>query len=310
MRQHFTNFEIFTSVLSGYDLDIRQIDCGLFSASLQQIQHGGVFINRLTTSRRLEVSGNPPPGLRTFGIPTVNCQPFTWRNQNSSGNTIQIYKENTELALITHPLFEAIDISITEEAFNSLSQQWGFPELDKLIGTKEMAVCEPVRMQQLRNLLKHICVAVEDKTNAHEYNTDLQNIIENEVPYLLAETLMTAETLVVKSTPEKRTLALKTAVEYIHSTPLDAISLSTFCRDNAINIRTLQRAFLEQYGISPKYYVQTLRLNNIHKALIHSDPACTRIYDIADSHGYWHMSQFAKDYHRHFGELPSDTLKV
>lgn len=310
MRHHFTNFEIFTSVLSGYDLDIRQIDCGLFSASLQQIQHGGVFINRLTAKRRLEVNGNPPPGLRTFGIPTENCQPFTWRNQNSSGNTIQIYKENTELVLITHPLFEAIDISITEETFNSLSQQWGFPELDELIGLKEMAVCEPVKMQQLRNLLKHICVAVENKTCVQEYNTDLQNIIENEVPYLLAETLMTAETLVIKSTPEKRNHALKTAVEYIHSTPLNAVSLSTFCRDSGVNIRTLQRAFLEQYGVSPKYYVQTLRLNNIHKVLTHSDSTYTRISDIADSYGYWHMSQFAKDYHRHFGELPSETLKV
>ncbi len=310
MRHHFTNSEVFSSVLSGYDLDIRQIDCGPFSASLQQIRHGGVFINRLTATRRLEVNGNPPPGLRTFGIPTANCQPFTWRNHYSSGNTIQIYKENTELKLITHPVFEAIDISITEEAFNAFNQQWSFPELDKLIGTKEMAVCEPVKMQQLRNLLKHICVAVENKTYAQEHNTELQNIIENEVPHLLAETLMTAETLVVKSTPEKRTHALKTAVEYIHSTPLDAISLSTFCRDNAINIRTLQRAFLEQYGISPKYYVQTLRLNNIHKTLMHSDPACTRISDIAGSHGYWHMSQFAKDYHRHFGELPSETLKV
>lgn len=27
------------------------------------------------------------------------------------------------------------------------------------------------------------------------------------------------------------------------------------------------------------------------------------------SHGYWHMSQFASDYRRMFGELPSDTLK-
>jgi AraC family ethanolamine operon transcriptional activator len=34
------------------------------------------------------------------------------------------------------------------------------------------------------------------------------------------------------------------------------------------------------------------------------------INEIAHRWGFWHMSQFATDYHRFFGELPSETLRA
>ncbi len=309
MQLQFTNFEIFADTLNGYDLDFKQIDRGTFSATLQQIECDSVFINRITTTRRLEASGTPPPGLRTFGIPTTDCLPFTWRNKNSSGNTIQIYKPNTELEMITHPFFEAIDISISEDACNILNQQWGLPELDKLIGTREMAVCHPKMMGQLRNTLQAICTTVGDNPDLLKHNINLQNLIKYEVPHLLMQALMTAETQAIKTAPAKRSHALKTAVDHIQTTPLDEISLNKFCSNNDINKRTLQRAFIEQYGISPKFYAKAHHLNSVYKKLLHNDAKTTRIADIACSHGFWHMGQFATDYRRHFGELPSETLK-
>jgi len=30
---------------------------------------------------------------------------------------------------------------------------------------------------------------------------------------------------------------------------------------------------------------------------------------VANAWGFWHMGQFARDYRRLFGELPSDTLR-
>jgi len=80
--------------------------------------------------------------------------------------------------------------------------------------------------------------------------------------------------------------------------------------ENNINERTLQRAFLEHYGITAKSYAKAHRLNHVFKILSASDSSATRISDIASNHGFWHMSQFAADYRLHFGELPSETLNV
>ena len=309
MLLNFSNFEIFSNVLKGYDLDMRQIDRGAFTGSLQQIQYGPVFINRVSATRRFEVYGNPPPGLRTFGIPGANCLPFTWRNKISDGNSIQIYKQDTELDMITHPFFEAIDVSITEEAFNTLLQRWELPTLDTLIAEREMIVCRLEVMQQLRKTLQTICTILDYKPELLNHNNDLQDLIKVEIPYLLSQALMEAETQGIRTMPAKRSYALKTAIDYIQATPHDKISLNAFCTDNGINERTLQRAFLEHYGITAKAYANAHRLNHVFKTLSASDANATRISDIASSHGFWHMSQFAADYHHHFGELPSETLK-
>ena len=70
----------------------------------------------------------------------------------------------------------------------------------------------------------------------------------------------------------------------------------------------MQYAFAEKYGISPKAYIRAIRLNKARKELLASDPAQFKVADIANRFGFWHMGQFAADYRRHFGELPSKTL--
>jgi AraC family ethanolamine operon transcriptional activator len=310
MQLQFSNFEIFAHVLNGYELDLKQLDRGSFSASLQQIACESVVINRIASTRRLEAHGTPPPSLRTFGIPTTNCLPFIWRNKFSSGNTIQIYKPSTELEMVTHPFFEAIDVSIPEETFNLLNQQWGFPDLDKLIGTREMVVCRPEIMKQLRETLQTVCITADNNPDSLKHDIGLQDLIKYNVPRLLAQALMTAETKKLKIALNKRSRILKLAIDYVKQTPHDKVSMSQFCSDIDINIRSLQRAFIDQYGIPPKSYAKAYHLNSVYKKLLHSNTKTTRIADIASSHGFWHMSQFATDYRRHFGELPSETLKA
>jgi len=309
-QQQFSNFEIFSTVLRGYDLDLQQLDRGSFSANIQQIQSGRVFINHFTATRRLEICGNPPPGLITFGIPTNSCLPFTWRNQYSDGNTIQIYRSNTELEMNTYPFFEAIDVSITEENFNVLMQHWELPSFDEMLHKREMVSCDPVKLQQLKTMLHSICATLENNLDLLKQSPELQDLIKYDIPYLLAQALITSEDNISASTPKKRSYALKTAVEYIKTTPQNTSSLKQFYRETRINERTLQRAFLDRYGISPKSYSQTYHLNNVYKSLIKNNAAKTNIATIASSFGFEHMSQFAKDYHRQFGELPSETLKL
>jgi len=310
MQLQFSNFEIFARVLNEYDLDLKQLDRGTFSATLQQITCDSVVINHIASTRRFEVHGIPPSGLKTFGIPTTNCLPFTWRNKFSSGNTIQIYNPSTELEMVTHPFFEAIDVSIPEEVFNKLNQQWDYPELDKLIGTREMVVCHPEIMKHLRDTLQTICTTVDNKPDSLKYDIGLQDVIKYDVPHLLAQALMTADTKKIKIVQDKRSLILKLAIDYVKKTPYDEVSLNQFCSDNDINARSLQRAFIDQYGISPKSYTKAYHLNTVYKKLLQSNANTTRIADIASKHGFWHMSQFSADYRRHFGELPSETLRT
>jgi AraC family ethanolamine operon transcriptional activator len=62
-------------------------------------------------------------------------------------------------------------------------------------------------------------------------------------------------------------------------------------------------------GTTPIKYLRSLRLNSVRRALRQAAPGVT-IQDIASHWGFWHLSQFAQDYKKLFGELPSATLDV
>jgi AraC family ethanolamine operon transcriptional activator len=49
-------------------------------------------------------------------------------------------------------------------------------------------------------------------------------------------------------------------------------------------------------------------LNQVRRQLQMRRSDKIKIADVANDWGFWHMGQFAKDYRRMFGELPSDTL--
>jgi AraC family ethanolamine operon transcriptional activator len=60
--------------------------------------------------------------------------------------------------------------------------------------------------------------------------------------------------------------------------------------------------------MTPKAYLTAMRLDGVRRHLVPGEPT-VKIADVANRWGFWHMGQFAADYRRHFGELPSQTLQ-
>jgi AraC-like DNA-binding protein len=81
------------------------------------------------------------------------------------------------------------------------------------------------------------------------------------------------------------------------------------CRETGASERTLEYAFREHFGVTPKAYLQAVRLHQVRGELRAANPAFARVSDVANRWGFWHMGQFAADYRKMFGELPSQTLK-
>ncbi|WP_163340705.1 helix-turn-helix domain-containing protein [Desulfopila sp. IMCC35008] len=90
---------------------------------------------------------------------------------------------------------------------------------------------------------------------------------------------------------------------------LQPISVRDLCAVAGVSEPTLQYLFQWKYGITPMAYLKRVRLNDVRKVLYREIPGKLKIADIANRRGFWHMGQFAKDYHQLFGELPSDTLR-
>jgi AraC family ethanolamine operon transcriptional activator len=85
------------------------------------------------------------------------------------------------------------------------------------------------------------------------------------------------------------------------------LTLSELCKESKVSERTLQYAFKDRYGLTPKEYIKNYNLRMVRNKLKMSRKGA-RIQDVASEFGFWHMGQFASDYKRHFGELPSESL--
>jgi transcriptional regulator GlxA family with amidase domain len=93
----------------------------------------------------------------------------------------------------------------------------------------------------------------------------------------------------------------------------DVDDLTTEARRWNVDFRQLDRgAFageLLQFGVGPKEYLKVFRLISVRRQLRAASARTTRVTDVANGLGFWHMGQFAADYRQRFGELPSETLQ-
>jgi len=85
-------------------------------------------------------------------------------------------------------------------------------------------------------------------------------------------------------------------------------SMLTVCRAVGASRRKLNYCFQEVLGQSPVKYLRSVRLNGARRAL--RDGTADSVQAAATRWGFWHLGQFAQDYRRQFGELPSQTLRA
>ena len=97
-------------------------------------------------------------------------------------------------------------------------------------------------------------------------------------------------------------------IELLHSYEEPPIKLSTLCRDAGVSERTLRSIFKEVFGVGPNRYLHVRRLHQVRAALSIAQPNTDSVSQIAARFGFSDSGRMASDYHRLFGEYPSQTL--
>jgi AraC family ethanolamine operon transcriptional activator len=87
----------------------------------------------------------------------------------------------------------------------------------------------------------------------------------------------------------------------------EPITVPDLCEAIHVSRRTLQYSFQDVLQMSPVAYLRALRMNGVRRDLRRGGHEV--IADRAAHWGFWHLSRFASDYRRMFGELPSETLR-
>ena len=178
------------------------------------------------------------------------------------------------------------------------------PGVSKLLKTTEVFRCDRSCMDAFRHLLRQCCRS-NKVFSAIDPDPECQQIVVR-----LVQLLFSANCKTVKQPTALRLKTIMNAERYILDHAEDAPSVQEICAATGVSRRTLEYAFSECFGLNPKAYINAVRLNAVRKQLRASSPGKLHVADAANFWGFWHMGQFAADYHKLFGLNPSETLSL
>lgn len=75
-----------------------------------------------------------------------------------------------------------------------------------------------------------------------------------------------------------------------------------------MSLRTFHESFLSRYGMTPKAYLRTLRIDAARRELMRAEPGVT-VAEAAMRWCFFPLHWFSGEYQRAFGEGPSETLR-
>lgn len=299
-RISFNSLDIdeFACMLKNVDVENILMEKGRFKVNMTLIESPRVKISQFYINRKLIQRGGRATGYITFLIWDDKFS-MNWRNKILSKNQIAVLW-NLEHYSLTEGGIQGFPISVDEKYLIERLVSKGYPEMIAILKKVDSITVSEFLLQKLR--LKIPWITQIKDLNIKEFNY----LIEVELVDDLLNCLISTYENKVK--PELLPQKFNNAIDYIHENLNEIVSVSQVSQFVNIPERTLRYNFEKKYNISPKDFIQKLRLNGVKKRLS-GNLKTPSIYKIASEYNFWHMGQFARDYKHLFGELPSETLK-
>lgn len=201
---------------------------------------------------------------------------------------------------------EFISVTFASEMLRRASLDRGWPDREAdLRGTNVLSETNGRRfLTEITRILQRVGLA----PNALDEPATRKSIEEDVLDQLLC-VLPGASAMRGKprlSAPARRS-ALARAAEYALENLASAPGLSDLCRAAETSERTLQYAFREAYSVSPSQFIKRARLGRVRLDLLSPRGGGESVLNVATRWGFYDAGHFAGDYHRLFGELPSET---
>jgi transcriptional regulator GlxA family with amidase domain len=99
------------------------------------------------------------------------------------------------------------------------------------------------------------------------------------------------------------------ALDFMHAHAAEPISITDVAAAAFVSTRWLHKAFVERLGEPPVRVLRRIRLNGVRSELLTGAPTTTSVAQVARAWGFVHLSRFAEQYFREYGERPSETLR-
>ena len=308
IQRRFNDFDEFAEAVHDWKLEFVQLDRGQFQAEFEQAGAAHFQLGHASFGRLLHQQGDTPAGLRTFVVPGDAAFRILWRGREITGRDIGVFPEGGVLDSVSLPGFDVFVPSLPEQLLDVRARRLGLPPVERIVGGSEVMQCDPDAVDRLRSWLRSVMTELVERPDLLEDSQTSEEIAWAIAGNLLT-TLATGGDTPVQPSLRPRLRVSESSLDYIACHPGRVLKVSEVADAVGVSERTLRRAFQERFGVSTKQYLKARQLRAARRELARIDPDRTQVREVALRWGFWHSSQFAQDYRRAFGELPSDTLR-
>ncbi len=306
LKHSFRDIDELNLAAKGWQVDFQQLDAGPFGCDLTQVFFADVLLTHAAFDRKIDQQGAAPAGSFTFAVPKPEAPRIVWRSRVVPPGSMIIYRPDSEIDGASRPGFEVATVSIACESFEAACCAAGRSDLIDLVNRVDLVTPHPTVLARFLTAMRLTARLAAEASSGVSGPLNVADRLSALTPLAL-ETLASSRPAQARRTHPGRTRAVRRALDYIRDHREQHITIRSLCDAVGVSERTLQYVFRERFDVTPKQFVMSHRLNSVRRDLRRIGPSM-KISDIANRWGFWHMGQFARDYRRQFGELPSETL--
>jgi len=298
----YNDFDLFRNDVKDWNLEFNILSSKDFYASFKMFTSEDFLLSREVLNGKIAHRGMSPIGYRTLVIPVkFNNSEIVWYNKSMQRNEILLFPKNNIIDVVTFNGLDIFLISIKETKLYNIINTLG------LLNCLEFFNSDKLRIKIDNSFISSISTMSDAILSSNVLNTKRIDTMLNDLMFFILNHIEKNKPIFYPKDKIKKSVALTKAVEIINDEQDVLFSVQDLCGLVDVSEKTLFTAFKEKYKVSPSEYLKSLRLNKAKNELFLSKHNNVNISTIAGKYNFWHMGQFAKDFKKQFGILPSEV---
>lgn len=292
-----------TETLAPWDVQLRQVSPGAFEGNKQHASLGDIVVFRDCWSQRGVATGALPADYLVLGAGIKLGNGIDWCGKECDSQTLAMALPGSEHNFSIPAHTPHVVMLLSMRCLHTLlgnGESHGLPApFHHYQGHPELGKRLVARMSWIIDY----CHANPDLIEDPAHQKELEICLIDDLAEMGFGRKNEPDSIHLYAKRE----ILHRALEYAEAVR-DKISVPQFAADLEVNQRSLELAFREFLGITPRQYLVYRRLHGVHGQLRQLPPGSHRVTQVAASWGFSEMGRFAGEYKNLFGELPSTTL--
>ncbi len=266
-QAEFRDIDEFTEAVQGWELAFQQVERGGLDAGLTSYSSRLMNLLRVHFSRAIAQSGSSPPGMRTFGLREDTLPWLEWCGREVRADFLLCFHPSSSYECLSPGGFAAFTLSFPEAQLVAIAERLGHPDLfDQLCTEEAIDATVSVHLPRLHALLRQAFSDPDASLRDTKPICSL-DLFETSVAEELIMLLVDARCELSRVSLRSRSRAVKAAMSFILQNAGERLTVSQVCEASGTSWRTLDRAFKEKLGTSPKACINTVRLQGARRVL-------------------------------------------